>query len=60
MRKTFILIGTGFMARQYYVFNKNIKAEVNFMAQTWQSANRYQFQIVCLNNLPLKNTGNTK
>ena len=60
MRKTFILIGTGFMAQQYYVFNKNIKAEAGFMAQTRQSGNRNQFQIVCFNNLPFKNTGNTK
>ena len=43
-----------------YVFNKYIKAEVGFMAQTRQSGNRNQFQIVCFNNLPFKNTGNTK
>ena len=43
-----------------YVFNKNIKAEAGFMAQTRQSGNRNKFQIVCFNNLPLKNTGNTK
>ncbi len=38
-----------------YVFNKYIKAEVGFMAQTLQSGNRNQFQIACFNNLPFKN-----
>ena len=47
MRRTFILIGTGFMAQQCYVFNKNIKAEVDFMAQTRKSVNRNELQIIC-------------
>ena len=38
-----------------YVFSKYIKVEVGFMAQTLQARNRNQFQIVCFNNLPLKN-----
>ena len=38
-----------------YVFNKHIKAEIGFMAQTLQSSNRNQFQIVIFNSLPFKN-----
>jgi Protein of unknown function (DUF2490) len=36
-----------------YVFNKSIKAEIGFMAQTQETTNRNQFQIVLFNNLPL-------
>ncbi len=36
-----------------YVVNKNVKVEAGFMAQTLQSQNRNQFQIVVFNNLPL-------
>ena len=38
-----------------YVFNRFIKAEVGFMAQTQQMRNRNQFQIILFNNLPFKN-----
>ena len=38
-----------------YIFNKYIKAEVGFMAQTLQTRNRNQFQIILFNNLPFKN-----
>lgn len=36
-----------------YVFNKNIRAELGFMAQTQQAGNRNQFQFMLFNNLPL-------
>ena len=35
-----------------YVFNKNIKMEAGYMAQTLESTNRNQFQIVIFNNIP--------
>jgi hypothetical protein len=35
-----------------YVFSKYLKAEVGFMAQTLETTNRNQFQIVVFNNLP--------
>jgi Protein of unknown function (DUF2490) len=35
-----------------YVFSKYVKAEVGFMAQTLETTNRNQFQIVLFNNLP--------
>ncbi len=35
-----------------YVFNKNLRIEAGFMAQTLEKTNRNQFQIVVLNNLP--------
>ncbi|TAG04244.1 MAG: DUF2490 domain-containing protein [Cytophagia bacterium] len=38
-----------------YVFNKYIRAEVGFMAQTLENTNRNQFQIVIFNNLPFRN-----
>ena len=38
-----------------YVFNKSIRAEFGFMAQTLQLVNRNQFQIMLFNNLPLRN-----
>ena len=38
-----------------YVINKNIKAEAGFMAQTLQTGNRNQFQIVLFNNIPFYN-----
>jgi hypothetical protein len=36
-----------------YVINKNLKAEIGFMAQTLSTSNRNQFQIIFFNNLPL-------
>jgi hypothetical protein len=36
-----------------YVFNKSIKAELGFMAQTLETSSRNQFQIMVFNNLPL-------
>jgi hypothetical protein len=36
-----------------YVFNKNFKIELGFMAQTLERTNRNQFQIVLFNNLPI-------
>ncbi len=38
-----------------YVINKNFRVEAGAMAQTLESSNRNQFQIVLFNNLPLKN-----
>ena len=38
-----------------YVVNKNIKAEAGFMAQTLETSNRNQFQIVLFNNIPFNN-----
>jgi hypothetical protein len=38
-----------------YVINKNIKMEAGFMAQTLETKNRNQFQLVVFNNLPLQN-----
>jgi hypothetical protein len=38
-----------------YVFNKNIKMEAGYMAQTVESSNRNQFQIVVFNNIPFTN-----
>ena len=38
-----------------YVVNKNIKLEAGFLAQTLETKNRNQFQLVVFNNLPLKN-----
>ena len=38
-----------------YVINKNIKAEAGFMAQTLETSNRNQFQIVVFNNIPFNN-----
>lgn len=35
-----------------YIFNKNIKMEAGYMAQTLESTNRNQFQIVIFNNIP--------
>lgn len=35
-----------------YVFNKSIKMEVGFMAQTLENTNRNQFQLVLFNSLP--------
>ena len=35
-----------------YVFHKYVKAEFGFMAQTVESSNRNQFQIVLFNNFP--------
>ncbi len=37
-----------------YVINNNFKVETGFMAQTVESGNRNQFQIMLFNNLPLK------
>ena len=38
-----------------YVFNKNIKMEGGYMAQTVSTGNRNQFQIVVFNNIPFTN-----
>ena len=38
-----------------YVFNKNIKMEGGYMAQTVSTGNRNQFQIVVFNNIPFNN-----
>lgn len=38
-----------------YVFNKNIRIEGGFMAQTLERTNRNQFQIVVFNSIPLHN-----
>ena len=38
-----------------YVFNKNIKMEAGYMAQTVESSNRNQFQIVLFNSISLYN-----
>jgi len=38
-----------------YVFNKNIKMEAGYMAQTVETNNRNQFQIVLFNNIPFTN-----
>jgi Protein of unknown function (DUF2490) len=38
-----------------YVINKNIKVEAGFMAQTLETSNRNQFQIVLFNNIPFIN-----
>ena len=35
-----------------FVFNKNLKIETGFMAQTHEKSNRNQFQIAFFNNLP--------
>lgn len=35
-----------------FVFNKNLKIETGFMAQTLENSNRNQFQIAFFNNLP--------
>lgn len=35
-----------------YAISKNLRAEVGFMAQTFEKTNRNQFQIVFFNNLP--------
>ncbi len=35
-----------------YVFNKNLRSELGYMAQTLEKTNRNQFQIVVFNNLP--------
>ena len=43
-----------------YVFNKYLKAEAGFMAQTLQARNRNQFQIVFFNNLPFQNARQKK
>ncbi len=37
-----------------YVINKNFRAEAGFMAQTQETTNRNQFQLVFFNNLPVK------
>jgi hypothetical protein len=38
-----------------YVFNKNIKIEAGYMAQTVTTSNSNQFQIVVFNNIPFNN-----
>jgi len=38
-----------------YVINKNIKIEAGYMAQTAETNNRNQFQIVVFNNTPFTN-----
>lgn len=38
-----------------YVINKNIRAEVGFMAQTLEQSNRNQFQIALFNSIPFNN-----
>jgi hypothetical protein len=38
-----------------YVFNKNIKMEGGYMAQTVATSNSNQFQIVVFNNIPFNN-----
>ena len=38
-----------------YFVNKNIKVEAGFMAQTLETSNRNQFQIVVFNNIPFNN-----
>lgn len=35
-----------------YIINKDLRAEVGFMAQTLENINRNQFQLVLFNNLP--------
>jgi hypothetical protein len=37
-----------------YVINKSFKVEAGFMAQTLETTNRNQFQIILFNNLPFK------
>ncbi|HAO46310.1 MAG TPA: DUF2490 domain-containing protein [Ferruginibacter sp.] len=39
-----------------YVINRNFRTELGFMAQTQETTNRNQFQLVLFNNLPLKKT----
>lgn len=38
-----------------YVITKNIKVEAGFMAQTLETSNRNQFQLVLFNNIPFNN-----
>jgi hypothetical protein len=38
-----------------YMINKNLKVEAGFMAQTLETTNRNQFQVVIFNNIPFRN-----